>query len=150
MRASFLTSLVTAQLLLFTGSAAYALDYVSVAEPGAVLYDAPSLKATKLFVVSRYMPLEQVVILDAWVKVRDSSGGLAWIERRALEAKRYVIVTATLTALHQAPDQNSTVLAKIQQQVALEWLEGTDTGWLKVRHADGVVGYVKTGDTWGG
>ena len=43
---------------------AHAADYVSVAEGSAVLYDAPSLKAKKVFVVSRYLPLEQVVSLE--------------------------------------------------------------------------------------
>lgn len=137
-------------LLLVAVQAAHALDYVSVAQPSAILYDAPSLKAKKMFIVSRYMPLEQVISLDAWVKVRDSAGSLAWIEKRALGSKRYVLVAAPLAALHQAPDENSVLLARVQQQVVLEWLEGTGSGWLKVRHPDGVVGYVKTGDVWGG
>ena len=40
------------------GSAAF--EFVSVAEP-AILYDANSLKAKKLFVATRYLPLEQIV-----------------------------------------------------------------------------------------
>jgi SH3-like domain-containing protein len=151
MRTNSFTIFLACGLLLLTSSGtAYGLDYVSVAEPSAILYDAPSLKARKLFLVSRYMPLEQVISLDMWVKVRDSSGSLAWIERRALGNKRYVLVTATLAAIHQAPDENSALLARVQQQVTLEWLEGSGSGWLKVHHQDGVVGYVKTGDVWGG
>src|SRR5271169_519060 len=77
-------------LLAATGSA-HAADYVSVADSAAVLYDAPSLKAKKIYVASRYLPLEQVVNLGDWVKVRDSSGSLAWIEKRALSNKRFVV-----------------------------------------------------------
>ncbi len=142
--------LLTGLLLLSSGSAAFAVDYVSVAESNVILYDAPSLKAKRLFIVSRGMPLEQVIALDTWVKVRDSAGSLAWIERRALSNKRHVLVTVQLASIHQSPDENSTVLAKIQQQVTLEWLDSMGTGWLKVRHLDGVVGYIKTGDVWGG
>lgn len=135
--------------LLAAAGYARALDYVSVAGESAILYDAPSVKAKKIFVVSRYWPLEQVVGLDAWVKVRDSSGSLAWIERHAVSNKRFVVVTAALAAMRQAPEDDAAAVIQARQQVVLEWLEGTGTGWLKVRHADGMTGYVKTTDVWG-
>ncbi len=135
--------------LLAAAGSAHALDYVSVAEGSAILYDAPSTKAKKLFVVGRYLPLEQVVKLDAWIKVRDSSGSLAWVEKRALSSKRFVVVTSALAEVRQAPEGNAVVVLQARQQVALEWLENTDIGWLKVRHRDGVTGYVRTADVWG-
>ena len=127
---------------------AQALDYASVADDSAILYDAPSVKAKKLFVVSRYWPLEQVVTLDAWVKVRDSSGSLAWIEKRALSNKHFVVVTAALAVVRQLPEDNAAAVMQVRQQVALEWLEKTGTGWLKVRHSDGVLegGFDPRGD----
>lgn len=135
--------------LLATADDARAMDYVSVADGPAIFYDAPSLKAKKVFVASRYLPLEQVVILDNWVKVRDNSGALAWIEKRALSSKRFVVVTAALGAIRHTPDENAEVLLQARQQVALEWLENTGAGWVKVRLQDGVAGYVKTTDVWG-
>jgi SH3-like domain-containing protein len=143
------TVLVFFIIVLAATDSAYAVDYVSVADNAAVLYDAPSLQAKKIFVVNRYLPLEQVVNLDKWVKVRDSSGGLAWIEKSALSNKRFVVVTVALAAIHQAPDENAAVVAQVKQQVALEWLENTGTGWLKVRHLDGTAGYVKSTEVWG-
>ena len=128
---------------------ARAVDYVSVEDNAAVLYDAPSLKAKKIFVASRYLPLEQVVNLDNWVKVRDSSGDLAWVEKRALSNKRFVVVTAEVVAIRKAPDEKALVLARAKQQVALEWLESSGAGWIKVRHRDGAVGYVKSSEVWG-
>ncbi len=135
--------------LLAAAGSAHALDYVSVAEGSAILYDAPSTKAKKLFVAGRYLPLEQVVKLDAWIKVRDSSGSLAWVEKRALSSKRFVVVTSALAEVRKAPEENAAVVLQARQQVALEWLENTDTGWLKVRHRDGVTGYVRATDVWG-
>ena len=128
---------------------ALALEYASVTESSAVLYDAPSTKAKKIFVVSRYWPLEQVVTLDAWIKVRDSSGSLAWIEKRDVSNKRFVVVTVPLATLRPLPEDGGVVIMQARQQVALEWLENTGTGWLKVRHADGLTGYVKTTEVWG-
>lgn len=136
-------------ILLTAAGSVQALDYASVAADSAILYDAPSTKAKKLFVASRFWPLEQVVSLDAWVKVRDSSGSLAWIEKRALSDKRMVVVITTLAAMRQLPEDNAAVIMQARQQVALEWLERTGTGWIKVRHPDGITGYTKATDVWG-
>ena len=61
---------------------AYGADFKSVAENGVVMYDAPSLKARKIFVVSRDYPVEAIVNVDNWVKVRDPSGDMFWVERK--------------------------------------------------------------------
>src|SRR5487761_2333849 len=127
-------------------SAAQAVDYVSVSAKHAILYDAPSLQAKKLFVVNRYMPFESVVSLDAWVKVRDRKGDMAWIEKSALSYKRYVYAVTPVVDVRKDADVSATSVLQVRQQVALEWLESTGTGWLKVRHQDGVVGYVKQTD----
>ena len=134
---------------LATTNTVHAVDYVSVADNAVVLYQAPSTKAKKAYVASRFMPLEQVVSLENWVKVRGRSGGMAWIEKRSLSDKRFVVVTAAMAAMHQAPEEKSSVVTQIKQQVALEWLDNTDTGWLKVRHQDGMTGYVKATEVWG-
>jgi SH3 domain protein len=140
--------LATAFLLLGVSHAANAFDFVSVAEP-AILYDANSLQAKKMFVATRYLPLEQVVVLDNWVKVRDSSGKLFWIEKRQLSSKRYVMVTVPLTNARRNPEDSAEIIFKATQQLALEWQGSTGTGWVKVRHADGTMGYVKSADVWG-
>ena len=70
-----------------------ALDYRSVAEP-ALLYDAPSQQGKPLYAIARGTPVEVVVALDTWVKVRDPKGDLTWIERRLLSEKRTVMVKA--------------------------------------------------------
>lgn len=141
---------MVALLALFCGAGmAHAVDYVSVGESSAILYDAPSLKAKKLFVVNRYMPFEQVVTLDNWVKVRDRSGGLYWVEKRVLSSKRYVFALPPLLEVRAEPDSGSPRLFQVRQQVVLERLESTGTGWVKVRHQDGEVGYVRSSEVWG-
>ncbi len=140
--------LLPALLLLGLSEACHAFDFVSVAEP-AVLYDANSFRAKKLFVATRYLPLEQVVVLDNWVKVRDSSGKLFWIEKRFLSGKRYVVVTAPTANVLGNPDAGAGLVFKATQQLGLEWLGNAGGGWVKVRHADGSSGYIKSGDVWG-
>ncbi|MDD5059323.1 MAG: SH3 domain-containing protein [Sideroxydans sp.] len=137
-----------ALLLLATCQTAVATEYVSVAEP-AILYDANSLKANKLFVATRYLPLEQMVVLENWVKVRDSNGKIFWIEKRFLSGKRYVVVTATSTAVRSNWDNSAPVVFVAPRQLGLEWLGNQGALWVKVRHRDGETGFVKSSDVWG-
>ncbi len=133
----------------FGTTAAQALDYVSVADSTAILYDANSTKAKKLFVISRYTPLEKVVNLENWIKVRDSSGTMAWIERRAVSDKHYVVVTSALATVWKAPEPNAPALYQVGRSVAMESLGVNGGGWIKVRNQEGAIGYMKSVDVWG-
>ena len=52
-------------------------------------------------------------------------------------------------SLFSLPEEKSAVVAQVKKQIALEFLESTDTGWVKVRHLDGMTGYVKAAQVWG-
>lgn len=131
------------------GQAIAALEYLSMADNAVIMYNAPSLKADKLFVVSRHLPVEVIVKVEGWVKVRDSSGTLAWVEQKAVSDKRFVIVIELLADVYQEADANSTLVFQAQKNVILEWLESSINGWIKVRHRDGQSGYVKITQVWG-
>ena len=135
--------------VLFGGLHASAADFRSVAENAAVLYDAPSAKAKKLYVVSHGYPVEVVVVVEGWSKVRDASGELTWIESRQLSDQRTVMVRMPLAQVREAADDNAPVAFQAQQNVLLELLEVAGGGWLRVRHRDGQSGYVRVAQVWG-
>ncbi|MGC2518520.1 MAG: SH3 domain-containing protein [Burkholderiales bacterium] len=124
-------------------------EFRSIAEDGTVMYDAPSVRARKLFVTSRYYPVEIVVNIDNWVKVRDQAGDLAWVEKKALSDKRIVTVAAAVADVRQGADDKAPLVFQAQQGVALEVAEPSANGWVKVVHADGQTGYVKINQIWG-
>jgi SH3-like domain-containing protein len=126
-----------------------AADFRSVAENAAVLYDAPSAKAKKLYVVSHGYPVEVLVVVEGWSKVRDVSGELTWIESKQLSDKRTVVVRMPLAQVREAADDNAPVAFQAQQNVLLELLEVASGGWLRVRHRDGQSGYVRVAQVWG-
>ncbi|MDW7666718.1 MAG: SH3 domain-containing protein [Nitrosomonadaceae bacterium] len=142
-------ALLLSSLLMIHGHALAAMEFFSIADSATIMYDAPSLKAGKVFVASRYHPVEVIVKVEGWVKVRDSGGGLAWVEEKALSSMRYVIVTATQAGAYQSTDTGSTLIFEALQNVVMEWLEPAMNGWVKVRHRDGQVGYVRTHQVWG-
>ena len=73
---------------------ANALEFRSIAPAKAILYDAPSLEADKLFILSQAYPVEIIVNLNNWLKVRDATGSLSWVESKSLSNKRTVLVIA--------------------------------------------------------
>jgi SH3-like domain-containing protein len=128
---------------------AAAADFRSVQDNAAVLYDAPSRAATPLFVVQRLYPLEVIVNLEAWVKVRDHTGALTWIEKKSLSERRTVLVTTASAEARARPEQGAPLAFTAAQNVALELMEVAPGGWLRVRHADGASGFVRANQVWG-
>ncbi|SMB24054.1 conserved exported protein of unknown function [Sterolibacterium denitrificans] len=138
-----------ATVLLLVAMPAMALDYRSVTEP-AVLYDAPSLKGKPLFVIARQTPVEVVVALEGWSKVRDASGGLAWIEKRLLGERRTVQVTAARAQVRTAASAEAPLAFEAERDVVLELTDPLPVnGWARVRHRDGQSGFVRAEQVWG-
>lgn len=126
-----------------------AAEYRAIGDRAAILYDAPSLKADRLFVASRGYPFEVLVKLDQWTKVRDSGGEVAWVENRALGDRRMALVSVPLADVRAAPNAQSPLVFEAYRQVLLEVLEPPADGWVKVRHRDGAVGYARAAHLWG-
>jgi SH3-like domain-containing protein len=130
---------------------AIAADYRSIGDSGAVLFDGPSLKARPLYVAMRALPVEIISNDGTWFKVRDASGDLAWVDRKFLSDKRTVLVTVPIAEIRQKPDDTSPIAFQAAQGVGLEYTEQTGAmpGWIRVRHRDGSVGYVRISQIWG-
>lgn len=135
-------------LAALTAGSAHALDYMTVSE-AAPMYDAPSAKAKPLFVALAGTPVELVVSLEGWSKVRDSKGDLAWIEKSHLTDKRNLIVRAERAQVRSAAEDAAALVFEVELDVVLELLEPVSAGWAKVRHRDGQSGYLKVSQVWG-
>lgn len=139
---------VAALAALFIAAPAAAIEYRSV-DSATVLYDAPSVKGRPLFVIKRFTPVEPVVSLEGWTKVRDAEGGLAWIEKKHLSEQRTVLVTASEAQVRREASDTAPLVFEAQKGVALELVEPAAAGWAKVRHRDGVGGFVRASQVWG-
>lgn len=147
MTALYRAVLVGIALFLVAGPAA-ALDYRSLAEP-TVMYDAPSIKAKPLYVIARATPVEVVVALDGWLKVRDASGSLAWVEERVVTDQRTVLVSVARAQIRSQPQADAPIVFEAEKNVVLTLLELAPSGWAKVQHRDGQTGYVRADQVWG-
>ncbi|WP_414718836.1 SH3 domain-containing protein [Undibacterium sp.] len=144
----FLLLPLLAGLSLLAG-AAHALEFKSIGASPVVLYDAPSAKGGKLYVAPRGMPVEVILTYGTWSKVRDMAGDLSWVESKELVARRNVVVRAANAKIRAAADESSAVIFSADKNVLLEMAEPATGGWLKVKHKDGQIGYIKASDVWG-
>jgi len=138
-----------AACLALAAGAACGAEFRSIGDKPAILYDAPSQRADKLFAVTRYYPFEVLVKLEQWTKVRDANGEVGWVENAALGDRPTVVVTVPLADVRAAPDPQSPLVFEAYKQVLLEVLEPAANGWVKVRHRDGQEGYIRTSHVWG-
>jgi SH3-like domain-containing protein len=127
---------------------AWAFDYASVGE-ATLLFDAPSQAAQPVLAIARGTPVEVVVQLDVWVKVRDPAGNLAWMDRRLLSNQRMLMVTAERAQVHAQPDEAAPLVFEAAKDVLLELVQEGPAGWAKVKHRDGQEGFVKLSQVWG-
>lgn len=145
-----LLTAVALALVLVAGIASGA-EFRSAAEAAVVLYDAPSVKARKLYIVNRGYPLEVLVQVEGWTKVRDATGALSWAESKALDSVRSVMVRPATVTLRQKPAEDAPAAGEFRRDALLEVIEGgASGGWIQVKHRDGATGYLRAADVWGG
>ncbi len=135
---------------------ASAAEFRSTGEAATVLYDAPSLRAKPMFVLGRDVPLEVIVPVEGWIKVRDAGGTIGWVEKRTLVERRVLVVRVPLADVRAIPDDAAPIVFRAEQNVLLELAEpatsATTTampGWVGVKHRDGQAGYVRITQVFG-
>jgi SH3-like domain-containing protein len=143
------TALRSLAVLAFVAGGAAAADFRSVGDAPAVGVDAPSARGKKTYVYSPGYPLEVIINLDGWTKVRDASGDFAWLEDKVFGDRRTVLVKAAVAEVRQSPDEAAPIAFQAEKNVLMEWLGPSVPGWIRVRLRDGQSGYVKIVQLWG-
>ena len=134
----------------------HAADYRVTAELPTVLYDGPSAKAKPLFLYGRDVPLELIVTVEGWAKVRDAGGTIGWIDRKGLSERRMVVVRTPHADVRTSAEDASALVFRAERDVLLELAESASStsttavpGWVKVRHRDGASGFVRIAQVFG-
>jgi SH3-like domain-containing protein len=148
---------VLAALALWVPAAgALAAEFRVTADQPTILYDGPSAKSKPLFLYGRDVPVEVIVSVEGWAKVRDAGGTIGWIERKALAERRMVVVRASVADVRERAEDGAPVAFRAEQNVLLELAEpaasaanAATPGWVKVRHRDGVTGFVRIAQVFG-
>jgi SH3 domain protein len=153
----FALALTARNVLVFAGAitwlislnAAWGVEFRSVAVNGAILYDAPSFKATRVYLISKHYPLEIISRSGEWTKVRDANGDLSWIAASNLSDKRTLMAYANVVDVRDSPNDNAAIVFRAEKNVVFELVEPPNSLWVKVKHRDGQTGYARLNQLWG-
>jgi len=138
-----------AWIVCFISQSAYA-EFRSVSVSKTILYEAPSATTKRVYLVSEGYPLEVIVNLGDWLKVRDPYGALSWVESKNLQSKRTVIVKVDKANIFKEPELKSALLANIEKDVVIELSDPLiASGWIKVRYQQDLDGYIQASQVWG-
>ncbi len=123
--------------------------FMSIGDKPAIVFDAPSVKAAKTFILVRQQPVEVLVKLDKWIKIRDADNTVGWVESSAVELKRRAQVSAAFADIRTMPNPASSLVFEAQRAVILDVTGAATDGWVPVRHRDGQQGFVRKSQVWG-
>ena len=143
--------LLAASALGVMSSTAHA-DFRQTSADATVAFEGPSAKATKQYLYSRGTPVEVVVQIEGWLKVRDAQGALAWVEKKALVDRTNVQIKSPIADALAAPDVASPIVFRAENGVLLTLVtpQPPNSGaWAQVRHRDGQVGFVRVDALFG-
>lgn len=143
-------------LLALCAVAAQGAAYKVTRDSPTIVYDAPSEKARAQFLFGPDVPVEIVVEVEGWTKVRDVGGTIGWIANKSLADGHELIVRTPTADIRASPDDSAPLVFRAEQNVLLDMDEtasssaATSTpGWVKVRHRDGQSGYVRISQVFG-
>ena len=122
-----------------------------------VLYDAPSAKAKALFVYGRDVPVEVLVTVEGWTKVRDVGGTIGWIARQGACRQARCCSSAcrspTCAPIRTTPRPScfapSRTCCSNSRKARRRPATTATPGWVKVRHRDGQTGFVRLPQVFG-
>ena len=148
-KTNFFFSYFFVWIVCFISQSAYA-EFRSVAFAKTILYEAPSATTKRVYLVGEGYPLEIIVNLGDWLKVRDPYGTLSWAESKNLQSKRTLIVKVDKANIYKDPESKSALLATIEKDVVIELSDPLiANGWIKVRYQQDLDGYIQTSQVWG-
>ena len=127
-------------------------DFRQTSADATIAFEGPSAKATRQYIYSRGTPVEVVVQIEGWLKVRDAQGALAWVEKKALTDRTNVQVKSPTADALAAPDAASPIVFRAENGVLLTLVtpQPPNAGaWAQVRHRDGQVGFVRVDALFG-
>lgn len=141
-------------LLLFLFSAHIVMaEILSVKGDNVNLRAEPNTSSNVKWEYGKGFPLKIVQKKGDWLKVSDFEKDTGWIHRSMLTKTPHVIVNVNKNStrninIRSGPSSSSAIVGKAYYGVVFEKLE-VKSGWIKVRHETGLIGWVKGTLLWG-
>lgn len=133
--------------LLFWPMAASA-KMVSVNRDDVNIRSGPSTKYRVTWQVGKGFPLKVIGSSGKWYKVRDFENDVGWIYAPLAHRQAHLVVKKQVVNVRKGPGTNYPLVTQAKYGVVFR-TEKRVKGWVKVRHASGVTGWVARKLLWG-
>ncbi len=143
-----LKHLVIIGIFICFATPAFAAKFISVRVDNANVRTGPSKnKPVKMELFSGY-PLKVLDTSGEWYHIVDFEGDKGWIHKSIVQSQNSVIVTAKdFMNMRSQPSKTAKVIANVDRGVVLKVIKKQGS-WLKVRHRDGVEGWMYASLLW--
>jgi SH3-like domain-containing protein len=139
-------------LVLFSASVVSA-EMISVAGVKVNMRSGPGTKYDILWELGRGFPLKVVAKKGRWLKVTDFENDVGWIYRKLTSRSPHLIVKVHKDKkkkinIRNGPGPEYKVVGQAYYGVVFKTLK-RGRGWVKVKHENGLTGWVKRSLLWG-
>ncbi len=129
-------------------AAAAQAKMLSVAGSKVNLRTGPGSKYAVRWEYGRGFPVRVLKRRGNWYKVKDFEGDRGWIYRKLLSSQPHVIVKRKVVNIRTGPGSRYRLLGKANYGVVFLTLS-KKRGWVKVKHAQGLIGWIRRDLLWG-
>ena len=104
-----------------------------------------------MYIVTEGYPLEVLVSLKDWKKVKDHNGKISWIESKHTNNERTVLILKDDAVIFNQANEKSHKLAYVEKFVVLKLNSPILVGnWAQVKtQIEGLIGFVNAREVWG-
>jgi len=134
-------------LVLGVGSAR-AFTMVSINADNVNMRSGPGDKYAVLWELGTGYPLKVLEHQGSWFKVEDFEGDEGWIYKTLVAREPHLIVKKRRVNMRSGPGDNYRVVGKANYGVVFKTLE-VKNGWARVKHENGMIGWISRSLLWG-
>jgi SH3-like domain-containing protein len=129
-------------------STAGAITLVSVAGENVNIRSGPGTNYSVVWELGEGFPLQVLEKKGDWIKVVDFEGDSGWVYKKLVGKKAHLIVKKKRINVRSGPGQRYRLVGKANYGVVFRTLK-TSNGWAKVKHENGLTGWIKRDLLWG-
>ena len=121
---------------------------VSVNRPVVNMRSGPGLQSRIDWKLEQGYPLQVIGTRSNWYRVRDFEGDVGWVYAPLTGRMPHVVVKKKKVNVRSGPGRSYRVVALAGRGVVFRTIKSVK-GWVKVRHRNGVTGWVARHLVWG-
>lgn len=137
-----------AMVLIFFWVAVAQAEMVSISGAKVNMRSGPGTKYSIMWELGAGFPLKVESRKGKWLKVSDFEGDVGWIYSGLVSKKAHLIVKKKRVNVRSGPGAKTKIVGKANYGVVFRTLQQKD-GWAKVKHENGLTGWVERSLLWG-